>query len=458
MDAVVKKIDAESRNGKLNSKYLFVSYVLCLMSAVFYSVTESSIIGILASALICVLAFFSTVEDYFVLIFGLQFLGRAILVSFGSSQFGFILFVYAVLFFKFLINKRAVSVEYLLIFLLLILDIYTSAYAGVFKIGDNINWVFSLLYAVFIIKNCVFKIDFQKLVIYFLLAQWTICIINILAEYRIFGKSLVPDMYGIYTKELEAFAFGKAYSSVAGGNGISLNNAMAIAFCIILFPYAKRLYLKLFYVLSILFLGYCGVMVISRGFYVELGIFLVLILLANIKKPSQFIFYLILLLIIAAFIYFYAYDKLLVNIDRVIDRFDKGNDDRVLLIESAKELLKSRPMVTVFGAGSYYPDTYDFTAHNIYFDSLVSLGIVGALIYWIEIIKALFQAYKKYVKFELKAFIPAIMLFVFKFVSGSTRDVGFYFYLVMIISYGIFVSGKDTVNGRKTNHRNDTGI
>ena len=133
------------------------------MSAVFYSVTESSIIGILASALICVLAFFSTVEDYFVLIFGLQFLGRAILVSFGSSQFGFILFVYAVLFFKFLINKRAVSVEYLLIFLLLILDIYTSAYAGVFKIGDNINWVFSLLYAVFIIKNCVLKIDFQNM-------------------------------------------------------------------------------------------------------------------------------------------------------------------------------------------------------------------------------------------------------------------------------------------------------
>lgn len=433
----MSKIQSISNTKKKNRTLLI--YTLCLILGVVYSVSKSPILGSLTVLLVCLIAFTSiSVEENFLLIFGLQFIRVIIPLHLGSSIFGLILPLYIVLIIKHITLHRAIYKEHLLLLFLLFLDIMISAINGIFKVGDNVNWVFSLMYVVYILKLYADKIDFEKLFLFFLMAQWTICIVNILAELQIFGRSLVPNMYGVWTTQLNAFAFGKAYSSISGGNGISFNNALAVCMCILMLPKAKNMILRMFYVLSIAFLGYCGILVIGRGFYVEIILFVCLLLASNIKKPTQMILYFSLILLIAGLIYYFAKDYILISIERVFERFDQGYGDRADLVSEGQRLLQSNISVLLFGAGSYYPDTYGFTAHNLYLDSIVSLGIIGGFIYWSLIASTIYKTIKRNAKFTIMGCIPLIMLFVFKYISGSTRDVGFYYYIAFGVLFAIY--------------------
>lgn len=434
----------KEKKMKNNKGYgLFLCYIGCLISAILYSVIQSTLLGIFTTAVICICVLFVSEEDYYIFIFGLQFLRVVIPVEIGSSSFGFILFVYICLFLKIILEHKKIPSKCLFAVVLLLMDIVMSAVTGIFKIGDNINWVCSLVYMVYILKEKTDVIDFEKLLIFFCLAEWAVCLINIIAEYKIFGQSLVPEMYGVYTKELGAFAFGKAYSSIAGGNGISFNNAFAMAFCILQFPKAKRISTKIFYVITFIFFAYCGVMVISRAFYVEIIIFCFFYLLSLCKKPIHFVGFIVLLGIFILVFYHFMYDSLIINFERVLVRFERGNSNREALIEQAKILLESNLLVLLLGAGSYYPETYNFTAHNIFWDSIVSLGVFGFVLYWGVIFSSIYNCLKKKAKLGIKAITPLAMLFIYKIVSGSTRDVGFYYFIAMAVIYAVYLNNQE---------------
>lgn len=442
----------ENSASRIQNRTLLL-YVLFLISGLLYSVTQNSVLGSCTVLMVCITVLLRPVEENFYLIFGLQFIRVVIPLSLGSSVFGLMLPLYAVLVLKFLKTQRKANVEHLLLLVILILDIIVSAFNGVFKIGDNINWVFSLMYIVYILKYYASKIDFERLFLFFLLAQWAICLINVIAEVQIFGQSLVPNIYGTWTSELGAFAFGKAYSSVAGGNGIGFNNSLAVALCIIMLPKAKKPIMKAFYIVSIAFLGYCGVLAISRGFYVELLVFVALLLMASAKKPSHLITYIFLICGIIGIVYSFAYDNILVTLERVFERFESGNADREGLIANALQLIANNMFVLFFGAGSYYPDVYNFTAHNIYLDSIVSLGIFNGVIYWWIIVNTIFKNIKRHGRFTLLGSIPLIMLFTYKYISGSTRDVGFYYYIALCVLFAIYISKGEGNYVRENNNR-----
>ena len=430
------RIMHSSHESIIYEKREFFIYLLCLVAAVGYSLTNISIIGILATCIICICVFYVPDNDVFPFIFGLQFLRIVIPFSIGSGSYGFILFVYCCLFVR-LIKKRYAYIDYIPLVFLLLLDIMTSAADGIFKIGDNINWIGSLVYVIYILKVWKDEVDYEKLLVYFCLAEWTVCLINILAEYRIFGQSLIPTMYGGFTSELGAFAFGKAYAAVAGGNGISFNNALAIALCVIQFSRTTNFTRKVFFAISSVFFLYTGFMVISRGFYIELAIFITLYILSLIKRPKMFLSIIVVLSVLGTIFYGYFYDDLLSVFVNVTQRFEAGNADRSELINNAQILLSSNWKVLLFGGGSYYPDTYGFTCHNLFWDSFVSLGIVGLIVYWGSIIKAVFCALKNRVCCNIVAFIPMIMLVSFKTISGSIRDVGFYYYIALVVIFAI---------------------
>ena len=425
-----------SHKSTIHESSLFLIYLFCLVAAVVYSITQISIIGVLETCVICICVFYVSDEDLFPFMFGLQFLRIVIPFSVGFGSYGFILFVYFCLFLR-LIKKRYAYIEYIPVFFILLLDIITSAADGIFKIGDSINWVGSLIYIIYILKVCKDKIDYEKLLIYFCLAEWTICIINILAEYRIFGQSLIPSMYGGFTSQLGAFAFGKAYASVAGGNGISFNNVLAIALCVIQFSKTTKFPRKVFFMITSAFFLYTGMMVISRGFYIELAIFVVLYIFSLAKNPKKFLTICAIFVVLGLMFYNYIYEDLLGIFMNVTQRFEAGNADRGELINNAQRLLSSNWKVLVFGGGSYYPETYGFTCHNLFWDSFVSLGIIGTIVYWGSIIRIIFYSLRGYVCFKITAFIPMIMLIAFKTISGSIRDVGFYYYIALVVIFAV---------------------
>jgi hypothetical protein len=371
-------------------------------------------------------------------LFGLQFLRVVIPVQLGSSSFGFILLAYAVLLFKMFYHKEKLHGEYLALACLLILDIVCGVVGNTLHIGDTINWVASCFYLIYILKNKVEKIDFERLFLYFLLAQWAICLINVFAELRIFGRSLVPEMYGVWVDGYELFCFGKAYAEVAGGNEIAFNNALAIALCVMMLPHVKRTGTRVFYIVSMLFLGYCGFMLIARGFYVELLAFLLVYVLSTIKNPRRLVAYFSVFCLLGVVFYFLAYDVILVTLERVLLRFEGGNTVREGLLSQAGELLATDPWVFLGGAGSYYPDRFGFTAHNHYVDAVLSLGILGGLVYVLVIGRVMYQSWREHAKGSLRAMLPLLMLLAYKLISGSVRDVGFYYYLAMVVLFAAY--------------------
>lgn len=419
---------------------VFWLFIGCLLAGVLYSVTHFALLGIATAVVICAYVFVSPTEECYVFLFGMQFLRAVLPVQLGSSAFGFILFAYAVLLFKMCYRQEKLYGEYLVLACLLVLDVVCSTVGGTLHIGDTFNWVFSCFYLIYILKNKAREIDFEKLFLFFLLAQWAVCLVNIFAELRIFGRSLVPDMYGVWVDGYELFSFGKAYSAVAGGNEIAFNNALAIALAVMMFPYVKKVGVRVFYVISILFLGYCGFLLIARGFYVELIAFLAIYALSSIKNPRQLITYFCVFCLIGVAFYFFAYDIILVTLERVLVRFEGGNSARESLLSQAFELLGGDPAVFLCGAGSYYPDRFGFTAHNHYVDAVLSLGLFGGLLYFAVIAKTMYQSFCAHAKISIRAVLPLLMLLSYKLISGSVRDVGFYYYLGMVVLFAIYLT------------------
>lgn len=413
-------------------------FVACLFCGVLYSVTGFAALGLVASCAICLYLLVSPPEEGYVFLFGMQFMRAVIVVPMGDSRFGFVLLAYAILAFKMFLAKEKIYGEYGLLLLLLALDIAAGAFGSALHLGDSINWIASFFCMLYMLKNVADKIDFEKLFTFFLLAQWAICLVNILAELQIFGRSLVPDMYGIWVEGYELFSFGKAYLSIAGGNEIALNNAMAIALCVMLFPYVKKTATRVFYVLSILFLGYCGFMLIARGFYVELLLFLAVYLLSGIKEPQKLITALCVIGLIGVVFYFVASDVVSVVLERVLVRFEGGNTTREDLLAQAGALLLADPRTFLLGAGTYYPERFGFTVHNHYIDAFLSLGLFGGLLYFALLVWASFEVLHTHVKLSLRALLPLIMLVVYKTISGSVRDVGFYYYVAMVLLFAVY--------------------
>lgn len=410
-------------------------YLCCLISGLIYSITQYQILGIVTTLFLCILPFLIDEIQFLYILFGLQFIRAVIPFEIGSAKYGFVLLVYMVLVIRTFIVKKRMPIYIVPALILFFIDIISSILNGSLYLGDTINWVGSLVILVYYLYKHYDEIDSETLFFYFCLAEWTICLVNIFAEVRVFGETLIPNMYGVWTTQLGAFAFGKAYASIAGGNGIAFNNALAIALCffyILENPSRKN---KLFYVLSIVFFTYTGILVISRGFYIELLIFIVLYALSKVSDPKKMLVTVIVGVLLFSVIYIYLHDKRILSFERVLVRFEVGNADRDFLIKTALGTITSSIWNALFGAGTFYPSVYDFTAHNIYLDSFVSLGIIGGSIYWGIILGLLKRFMINKVKFNIRQYIPLLMLFSFKYISGSTRDVGFYYLVLLCIVF-----------------------
>lgn len=435
-------------------------YLFCLLSAVLYSVTKNVIIGYAAGFLICALVFLLSEEDYYIFFFGVQFLNNVIQIQIGPGLYGFTVFAFLCVLVRALLGKKRLVPEYLVLLGLLFLDIVVSTIAGVYKIGDNLNWVFSLAYMVYILKEKAKKIDLERLVFFFVLAEWAICLIHIIAEIRLFGKSLDPNMYGVWIGK-SFYAFGGAYATLAGGNGITLYNILAIALCVLMYPHARRRATRIFYLVTILFFGYCGILIVSRAFYIEIALFALMLsasLYEKYKKPMRLVLSVAALAFAAGLFWFLATQGVCSSLSQMLTRFGQGNDNREALIAQSKKLFVSNIWVFLFGAGSNYPEIHGFTAHNILWDSLVSLGILGGLAYWGVVFKTMWDCFRKNAKASLQALIPFVLLFLHRMISGSTRDVGFYFLIALVTLYPIYHARQEKEHAAKAPDNFDTDL
>ena len=82
----------------------------------------------------------------------------------------------------------------------------------------------------------------------------------------------------------------------------------------------------------------------------------------------------------------------------------------------------------MFGIGTEYNTIYE-TAHNLVVDSLISLGILGSILYLLTLLMCFIKACKMKLVGGVVAFAPITMLVIYKMISGCVKDIPFYFVL-----------------------------
>lgn len=425
-------MNRKNNNFNNNSNQVIWDIIICIILGCIYSATSgfiSIIVGYIASLYICVKLFILDISDSYILLFGTQFFREVIRIRIADSNFSFLLIAFPI-FLLILLYKNNLKISWSIIigFLIGIWDIIVSYYNNNLVIGDQILWTMSfMIFLAFATKEN--NIQINKILNAFGIAIWGICIINIIAEFRLFGQSLVPSMYGTWNKEQEYYSFGKGYVNIAGGNEIAQYIPLFIAFSLYNFKEYK-LNKKIIYIISYAFFIYCGIMCVARAFYIEMIIIILTYVIYNIcKKPIK----LFLVFFTTIIVIYISYSKFLVQLsptlEAVLERFNNGNEYRTYLLKSTIDLWKSNTFNILLGIGTEYTKNFE-TVHNIFMDSLISLGLLGSILYWGLIIKEFLKNKTSITKLE--KYIPLIMLIAYKSISGCVKDVPFYFIIGII--------------------------
>ena len=412
------------------------SMIICVCIGIIYSVTAPSIVSILVGYIgtlyICYKIWTLDYENGFLLLMGTQFLRAVIRVGLGSSNLSFLLIAFPLFIAKYLLTHQGKTNKVVLLPIVLVVwDLMVSFSSGLLAVGDQILWGLAFAIVVSFVCGCR-EINITKINIVFGLAIWGICLINIFAEIRTFGQTLVPSMYGVWNSFNGYYMFGKGYVDVAGGNEIAQYIPLFIAMAVLDMK-KKPIGVRVFYISSSVFFFYCGLMCIARAFYVEMLLFLALYLIHSSKNLIKMLATIVVIGIFATVISF-KYEEIQPVLNAVLIRFQAGNGSRQNLIQETLEIFQSSISRLLFGIGTNYNSMYE-TAHNIFIDSLVSLGALGTIIYISTFVRMFATTLKKRVIHGISGFIPIIMLLVYKMISGSVKDVPFYFIVMICLSF-----------------------
>lgn len=425
-------------------KSMFYSYIFSLLMAIIYTRTSSPIIGYINTIVILCTLLAATKQESFLLLMGLQFVSRAITINIGSSKMSFLLVAYAIIIIKYYINNNAGVSSAIIGFLaLFILDFVNTGSKYDMAFIDIVIWLLSFWYMFEFLKSEM-RLDLNDVIVYFCLGVWTVCIIQILDEYFALGQTLDPNMYGKWLSFLDSaklggfdgrqtvLRFGTAYKQISGTNGLAFD--LSFGMCLCLFGLtANHKKHQFFYVFTLISFAYFGFLTISRGFYVELVILFVLFFLTSTKRADKLFIYLTISIVVGFVFFIFILDDVNILFDAVSDRFNEGNSTRTVLIENSIKVFFGDDRTLFFGSGTQYPGFWGFTAHNHIFDSLVSLGSFGCLLYYYIIINSYNKMKRFGQPFKLFNYIPLIMLISYRMISGRVSDIVFYYLLIICL-------------------------
>ena len=431
---------AEKKPVRKNVYYLFA---FCLGLIIMSTQVSIPFVGYIVALVSVILAIVGTKEETFLFVLGLSPLYRLASVNIGPSSMTFLMFVLLVIALKrYFIEKKPMTLSVFCLIFLFVLDVVNTRNFSHKQYATSIMWILSLMYFMFIMTDDV-KFNLHNVILFFCLGVWAECLIGIIEEYSVLGRTLDPTMYGRYLSlpQAAAFQFGSKTSTMhrfgfatnlfASANTLAFDTIFGVCLCVFGLT-AKRKKFFSFYVITIVSFTYFGFITLSRGFYVELLILFVLFLFSQNKSFNQFLSTLLFSIVIISVFAIFFMDDLSLVFEKTGERFAHGNETRESLWSISLEVLFSNDGILFTGLSSMYPYEYaGFTAHNMILDSFLSFGVAGCLIYY-SCIASTFKTYEmKNFKRHLYNYTPIIILVSYRMISGSVRDVAFYFALTV---------------------------
>lgn len=417
-----------------------LSYVTMLFLAYLYDQTSFIFFSILYVFILIWNLFRENDSICLSFFLGTMILGSVVTVGLGVSKISFLSFVLPIYFFKDAIkyNKMTLSWWYLPICITCIIGFIHMVTTNQGEEGTVLVWCLTLLvYIAFLLKKSL-TLKMWPLTLFFCLGVDLICLLNIIKEIQLYGSSFLPENYN------SSFQFGSAYAEIAGANALTFQTIFAIFLCISFIIFGNGKLKRLFCICHIILFMYVGIILVERAFFVEFAMLMILsIFMANKKgnkKNGILQIITLFLIMIGLIIEFYPYIENPYN--SLVMRFDTSGifGVRSLLYEYAINEWTNNISTFLFGEGLLYSNSISvsfmqkYTTHNIFLDYLLSVGLIGTMSFMFTTIVIIIEKLKKG-RVSLVSFVPFIIFILHTFISGATRDVFIYFYLIVCILF-----------------------
>ena len=324
--------------------------------------------------------------------------------------------------------------------------------------NDSIVTLYSfMLYIIlFMAKSRVIPIDVEKLAFFIGLS----CIL-ILRLILVTSEGL--DIY--VDSSNEQIKLGEDARDIGGAMGVSLYTCVGFSVALI-FSFIKKGIEKIVAVAAMFFFVLLALYALSRTFFSSIALaVLCSFLVAIFRGDSRGIIYyakiftpIFLLSILAIpIIGIYFSSDIAIMTEKLVGLFDGGPGSRTKIWLSVFEYLAVDPITLLFGAGtnrySVMEGTINYAfhgygAHCLYFDVLLSFGIIGFLVLSV-LLKILYRSVRLYSCHQniscqqvmpLPIQILPLLIYVFsQFAQGSFRDTPSYIYpvVLLIITFGL---------------------
>ncbi len=430
----------------LNYLHFFIPVVLYFMMAQALIQSSDLLMNIAIFATICYFGI-SSINNCFYMLCGVSMFEAVFKISGDVLWFILLLVLVLKLLIKdrFRINVQAIATCIIIFLIELLGDIFIGSLGQLL-----INLVVIIFVFIAFSKIDLFHLD-AFIIVWNLSAAFSAVIYYLLSMYGGMGAFLTSFMASTY-----AYRFGHSYGDTVGGAmAIPLYTTMIISCGLTCYLKSPKLliYQKVIIFFSVIVSIIFGAMTISRSFYLGLLVTLASVVIFKSSKNKHIkriiLFFCIFTIILLLFSESDIVSKILSNLQfRMDSGVRAGSEGRTDIWISCIEYLLTNPLYFLFGMGStnyinigsINGKLFSAGAHNLFFDFLMSWGIIGLLGIIVFLVYIYKSQKKRNVEFTKQSIIPLITYLIFA--MTALRSCNLKTWMFMLIAY-VFID--DTI-------------
>ncbi|MEG0559840.1 MAG: O-antigen ligase family protein [Muribaculaceae bacterium] len=383
----------------------------------------------------------SVIEDFYCFVCLIPYLS-----IFSINDIGVTFLFFLISSIKLLIsNSEKIKDQHIIVALIIILIIESSNDLLKCSFGETLSPISYILYfSFFILFAPLKKINSSKLIAFFVIGLITVQIFSIIQAGGLTGLISNLDNTDIKIRLGETDTEKNYGNNLGGAMGFPIYSIMLICIAYKFIITNKDKIYRILIISFIIFEIIITLFTLSRVFFLGLSMFFICVIISVIQSKKG-VLMLLFFIMIVAITYFYVDNS--ANI--LLEKYQKrGNDDistgRFQIYYDSLEYLLNNFRAIFIGdgiigyrrVGELLSKLFSMSAHNLYLDIIMSVGIIGFICLF-SILKSLFKKAKEQIKGKATIItaMPFICYVIMENAGGSINDAKQYIYFLVLTIY-----------------------
>jgi len=319
------------------------------------------------------------------------------------------------------------------------------------SLGSFVVNVCTIFYfAIFLMKAELVSFTVKRILTNFYISFFTVVV------YVVSGYGSIGEFFDMVTAGITVVRFGHEEAiAVGGAMGIPLYSALLVSMSVSYYMTENRVEVleKVWIFVACIAASAVGIFTISRSFILCMTVWFLMVFVSLIEKKRKRVALIIIIIIcVSTFIYIKNADLINQLIENFIFREsnDMGVGSRGEIWVSCLTYLFEHPLGLLFGYGiSRYSEIgeslnllFSAKAHNLYIDTIMSVGLLGFMSFCILIDilkKKLSRGFSKRV--TVISIIPIVVLLTFGWTALTLSNFKTWIYILMVIIFAYALYG-----------------